>query len=513
MQIELTFRIAPDQVPVLRKHPSLREFSPPSRAVTRSSTYFDTPGFLLREHGLSLHIMRSGKRWTQSLTDINPHDAEPFACDWDADVPALALDLPVLSQWLLHEARFKRCRFTETMLAEIAPIFTLDCRRTTWRVAFGEGRDAEVVLDVGEVKSGAAQQAISELTLTHQSGESDAFYEFALVLQHDLALQPVCRSVVQSGYALRDPVSCPPVTATRLRLPPDADTVSGMQVILRNCLTHICGNAAGAVYGESVECVHQMRVGLRRLRSALGIFESVIPCPAVIQTELAWLSAALGDARDWEVLDTVTIPTLSSRGLEATGIMTLHSKVHHEAMQRHHHAAVAVDSPRSARLWLMLNQWMTRVRELPVDAKSSSDADAISLRHFAEQHVRRFHKKALKRCEAMDVALPESRHRVRIASKRLRYATEFFSCYFRHKSASRFATGLADLQDVLGASNDIAVADKLLGQLAQSDPDLSEVCAYIRGYQAAVDDCRLLELGKRIRRFSGLKTLRLRDSA
>ena len=134
----------------------------------------------------------------------------------------------------------------------------------------------------------------------------------------------------------------------------------------------------------------------------------------------------------------------------------------------------------------------------------------MPLRPFAAQHVKRFHKKALKRCEAVDVALPESCHRVRIASKKLRYATEFFASYYPNKAVTRFIGGLSKLQDVLGASNDAAVAGRLLSSLTNVHPDMTEVCAFIRGYQAAVDDSRLTELGKRIRRFSAMKKLRLR---
>src|SRR5690606_24945293 len=55
--------------------------------------------------------------------------------------------------------------------------------------------------------------------------------------------------------------------------------------------------------GEAPEGVHQMRVALRRLRSALRIFGKVLACDAVsdLDARLKTLARALGPARDWDV--------------------------------------------------------------------------------------------------------------------------------------------------------------------------------------------------------------------
>jgi triphosphatase len=134
-----------------------------------------------------------------------------------------------------------------------------------------------------------------------------------------------------------------------------------------------------------------------------------------------------------------------------------------------------------------------------------------SLREFAGDNLRRCHKKILNRCDTIEISAPASRHRVRIACKRLRYATEFFISYYPKKSTNIFLVSLAELQDILGASNDNTVAGRLLSNLAEKYPNLSDVCAYLKGYLAAQDEHRLLEFGKQIRRFSSLKKLHMRD--
>ena len=60
---------------------------------------------------------------------------------------------------------------------------------------------------------------------------------------------------------------------------------------------------------------------------------------------------------------------------------------------------------------------------------------------------------------------PADLHRLRIAAKRLRYATEFFAPLFDEKAARDYRAVLARLQDALGSYND-AVKMTLLAERA-----------------------------------------------
>ena len=55
---------------------------------------------------------------------------------------------------------------------------------------------------------------------------------------------------------------------------------------------------------QDADAWHQARVGLRRLRSALSIFRSVVTdkCLEHLRGELRWLAGTLGQARDIDVL-------------------------------------------------------------------------------------------------------------------------------------------------------------------------------------------------------------------
>jgi CHAD domain-containing protein len=97
----------------------------------------------------------------------------------------------------------------------------------------------------------------------------------------------------------------------------NVDLVTGFQRIAEHCVIDIRRHEAGLVHGTDPESVHLMRVGLRRLRSALRLFSPWIPLPADLRTELEWLGDALGNARDAEVLATSTLPTRTTRSMHA----------------------------------------------------------------------------------------------------------------------------------------------------------------------------------------------------
>jgi len=68
------------------------------------------------------------------------------------------------------------------------------------------------------------------------------------------------------------------------------------------------------IAGADPEYLHQMRVALRRLRTAFDIFADAAPDAAGLDGELRWLSRALERARDWDVFVADTLkPMLSGR--------------------------------------------------------------------------------------------------------------------------------------------------------------------------------------------------------
>jgi CHAD domain-containing protein len=85
---------------------------------------------------------------------------------------------------------------------------------------------------------------------------------------------------------------------------------------------------------------------------------------------------------------------------------------------------------------------------------------------------------------------PADLHRLRVAAKRLRYATEFFAPFFDQKAAREYRAALARLQDALGSYND-AVKMTVLAERASrrlKGVTATEARGIILGWSAGMQD-------------------------
>jgi triphosphatase len=124
---------------------------------------------------------------------------------------------------------------------------------------------------------------------------------------------------------------------------------------------------------------------------------------------------------------------------------------------------------------------------------------------FAAAALHDRHRKLMKRGRHLPDLDPNTRHRARIAAKKLRYAMEFFATLYEKQTVQNYAATLAQLQDDLGWRNDLAVADCLLRDLAVTAPDAAVDAAYARGFLAsrmAEDYGKLNTLWSEFRRLS-----------
>ena len=213
-----------------------------------------------------------------------------------------------------------------------------------------------------------------------------------------------------------------------------------------------------------------MRVGLRRLRSALGLFAEVAPCPAALQAELDWLTTALGAARDWEVLAGSTLAVVASACPDEPELVQLQQAAMAVAQENRQKAARAVGSIRYARLLLTLGGWIQGARWRELLVESERGALAAPLVRFAAQTLALCYGKLKKRGKQLRGGAPEARHRVRIAAKKVRYATEFFESLYPAKRVRPFVEALTTLQDALGWLNDAAVAGGCCASLHTATP-------------------------------------------
>jgi triphosphatase len=163
---------------------------------------------------------------------------------------------------------------------DLRPVFATRVRRTVPRVETTDhaGRSSliEAALDFGGIEANGAKLPIAEVELELLEGSPEALYALALGLNALATLRLETRSKSVRGYALAAAASPAWHKAEPLALEADATVEQAIQAILRNCLQHWCANEAAALDGSDPEGVHQMRVAIRRLRSAFSLFGRLI---------------------------------------------------------------------------------------------------------------------------------------------------------------------------------------------------------------------------------------------
>lgn len=353
------------------------------------------------------------------------------------------------------------------------------------------------------LQHGAEETAVEDVVL---QGAPETLHALAAQLAVDLPLHWTgAAGVVVAAVALK--LAEPrPVRASQIAyaLPDQANAVVAFVAIARHCLAQFDANILPVLEDGDLEGVHQMRVALRRLRSAIQIFKPVLP-EAVLEpmvAELRWLNGPLGRKRDLDVFLHETLKPLQESGAPAEGLARIAAAVEGHRAEAQQALAAALQSTRCAAWRLRFAQMLD---ELPLLAAVSPDADpenadmpahlrADGARGFAAAVLRKRRRKVKKLGERHAELDTAQLHELRIHAKRLRYAVEFFRPLFGKKDVRRFLAALADLQDCLGALNDAAMGERLMRDLL-GIPAKDAAAAAITGWFAGRQRLQLDHLG------------------
>ncbi|MYN38682.1 CHAD domain-containing protein [Duganella sp. FT109W] len=472
MEVELKLLLAPEHNELVQQHPLLGE---PARVQQLTARYFDTPDLHLLRHGAGLRVRKVDGEWVQTMkaggsVQSGLHSRNEWEGVVDRSWPRLGKLRKLIGddpQWLAV--------LDETNLKErLEPLFLVDVQRHVWDLEI-DGNRIEVALDVGHIERKTQRVPVNEIELELKDGDPAGLYAFALQLLEDIPLRLSNINKAERGYMLVRDTGQAPFRAKALELDADATLSDALPAVLGNCLEHIQRNELAVIDSDDPETLHQMRVGVRRLRSAIKLFDPVAPCPPALQEDISWLGTVLGAARDWDVMLTSTLQHIDVSPGGQHGLMELQSLAQQTAQAKRQEAAQALLSPRYTKLMLTLGSWMLQTAPL-LNGPAAQ---------FSRQTMQQLHKSLLKRAARMDDGDPASAHRTRIAAKRGRYALEFFHALYRDKSTRTYLKALAAAQEELGQHNDLVVADRLLQELAQQHPPADGAIQFARGYLVA----------------------------
>ena len=289
-----------------------------------------------------------------------------------------------------------------------------------------------------------------------------------------------------------------PVKAASVVLEPDWTMHEALRVFVRGGLDQLGANAGRAMRSRNVEFLHQARVALRRMRSALKLLQPAAEAVVVLQAELGWLAGELGPARNWDVLIEETLPPIfreyaKGEGAADAETTRLLNAARRRRAQARAIAKAAIASKRYAALARSLQGWLA--------ARNPPTAPQAALTQLAARKLRKRHKRLLREAEGLLQQTPEQRHGVRLDTKRLRYAVEFFGSLFARRAVKEYLRELEQLQDALGELNDAVVAARLLEGLTGA----AGLAQFTRGWLASREAASLALAGAALARLSRCK--------
>ncbi|MCA8908024.1 MAG: CHAD domain-containing protein [Rhodospirillaceae bacterium] len=455
------------------------------------STYHDMPGGLLKGRMATLRLRRVGRRCIQTLKSGDPADPVHRG-EWETGVAGFAYELDAFTDPAARDG------LAGVEAAALVPILTTRVLRRVKVLeipdnpATGDGAAViEAALDQGTIEAGGTSQPISEIELELKRGDPAALFTIARALVAAAPLRVETLSKAARGWSLAD--DAPPgwSKAEKTAVRAKATVDEAFSVIVVDCVRHWVANQAAAADGRHPEGVHQMRVALRRLRSAVQVFRDVL-APERYETlaeESKWLADELGDARDWDVFDEELLAPVRAGLGDDADLAQLSGHVDRFRSAGGDRARAAIASGRAAGLLVDLWHWIEQKGwrgEADGEQRAVLDGRIVG---FADRLLDAAHRRAMKAGKGFRKLSPAGRHKVRIRMKRLRYLSEFFAELYPAKRTKGYLKAMEALQSALGHLNDVAVAQARLAELAAADPATARAAGLVLGWhgRGAVD--------------------------
>jgi CHAD domain-containing protein len=255
------------------------------------------------------------------------------------------------------------------------------------------------------------------------------------------------RHKADRGHMLATGLAPLPVTAQAAPVLSTMRPASALAAMLQASLAQVLPNLAAVAQAEQAapEHVHQLRIGLRRTRSALREFAGGVgSVDPQWEPVLAQAFRSLGPLRDREVgaqLRAAACAAARAVGIDAPGPLAVPPVSAQDT--------AVLRAPAVQRVLLAL---------IGQALASEAPAHGRPLAEVARRRLSRLHRRVAAdgaRFAALD---DTARHTLRKRMKRLRYSLEFVAPLFPRKRVARYLALLKPAQDALGDGNDVAMA-------------------------------------------------------
>ena len=462
-----------DDAARLSRLPEIGRSRQPARAAAFSLIWHDTPDSALMRAGLALAEQRIGRASAWQLTKMRPDPDDIWPPGTLAPLLAEAPD---------------RAALEGVTAGPLVPVAGVEGRRRALTMTTPDGA-VELVVMQGVLRAVAGEQPSCRVVLT---GPATAVMAASRVLAAALRVFVPATALSADAYAVAR-LPPPPRHLGAPALPAGVAVGEAFAHLAAHLTDVILHYAPRALAGEAPEPVHQMRVALRRLKSAIGLFRKAVQCPELdrASAELKALAAVLGPARDWDVFTAGTAAAVHRAFEGDPAITRLVAAAHRQRAASYEALRLYLESVAFRQLGLTLaalaatRPWAKA--EITADAPAGSPpahdaAPDQPMTQYAAHALTRRLRAVLAPGKDISHLPAEALHDIRLACKRLRYAAEFFAPLFPGRNTRRFIQRLSALQEQLGLMNDTDVASGLLGQLGAAR---GYAAGAVRGFIAA----------------------------
>jgi triphosphatase len=484
-EVELKILLQEDEQARLRRHAGLTSRRlRPRRSQSLVSIYFDTPSHALAGAGIALRLRKSGRSWVQTVK-FGKNGGNGFFARSEIERPApggrLALDGPDPDGVF---AAISQASGQETL----SPVFETRVKRVTERLGADDGSEVELALDEGEVVANGASLPIREAEIELLSGDVGAVYDVAHMLFPTGPVRFADVSKAERGYRLAAGRGDPAVRARNAgSLGYDAATnvENVARDTFRDCFAQIAANMVVVAGTDEIEGPHQLRVGLRRLRTAFAAFSESLGAEvlAELSERARGLGQAVGRLRDLDVLIDEVVAA-NAAGIDVPARHALISALDRRRRQVREEVRAELAAPGSVAFLFDLSRLIeTRGWLSPTDYSQTARL-AAPIADVAPALLDKRYGKAARRGRRIRELDAEGLHELRKELKKLRYTADALAPIYPGRKVAAYIKALKRLQDQFGSLNDAAMANDYLGGSeapGRDDPAAQRCAGWVLG--------------------------------
>lgn len=482
-----------------------------AKQISLRALYFDTPSRALVHARIALRLRLEGQQWVQTLKMPGEHSLSRVEINQNR--PEATLDLSLYAGTPAGDV-------LKNIKEPLEICYETDVQRLYRETRTSSGT-VEIAFDRGWLRAGTLQLPISEVEFELKRGQLAALFDLGRQWQKKFGLILDFRSKAERGDNLAQLAQTLSALEAREVGDQNAKAQQALDIrqqvarfwhprsaqgifidkssheremaqILANvtaeCLEQIVRNAAficevdtaGICKTSTSEHVHQLRIGIRRLRSAWSFFNGMTALPAAEHRDaIAVFFGQLGNTRDEDVLREVVWPALAQAGQPP---LTLPCSLAQDN---------ALDVVRS----VAFQHWLLVMLELSIYTPKPNTPEVPTvtlavivqdigtgafpfpkaaqerpLKTLLSKKLKKWHGHILREGLMFDTLACERQHALRKKCKKLRYALQYCESLLSASRVSLYRKQLAATQDLLGEMNDLFVAASIFAALRETQP-------------------------------------------